>query len=125
MPLNWGSEKCKTPLPKDETEAAWRNIIVWGSLPLCLSRITEDNIEEWLWRAHFMYRISDLHEAPMCIRTGPSISEEHLVTKEILERWVGLWTNAPYLPRKTWVKERMAIVDHEVNKLVRNAMKGE
>ena len=125
MPLNWGSEKCKPPLPQDETESAWRNLIVWGSLPLCLPRITEKNVEEWLWRAKFMDRICDPFDSPMCHRTGHTPSESTLVTKDILRRWIGLWTNAPYLPRKTWVKERMAIVDHEVNNFVRDALKGE
>ena len=72
--------------------------LIWKSLAVDLGEITEDNIEEWLFRLAFEQRMSDY--ADLEFGDGTRI----WITREDLENHIGMTTNVTTKTRLNWVK---------------------
>lgn len=97
MSLTWSAEKCSPSVPSTETEGAWRDLLILGSMALGMDEITTRNIKEWMWRLAFLKQTGvDL-----------SINEGQQIPREAVARWIGLTTNAGSVTRATWVARRV------------------
>jgi hypothetical protein len=119
--VHWGSEDCKPPLPKDDTDADWRSHLVDWSGVVGLSSIQEDNVTEWLWRLTFLSKTLGWEPAALCYSDGKGGHRKEWITLEILHRWVGLWTNWSNVNRKEWVKDRLDRITHYCDAEVQQA----
>jgi hypothetical protein len=123
MAVHWGTEDCKPPLPQDDTDAAWRgHLIEWAGV-VGLSSIKEDNVTEWLWRMTFLSETLGWEAAALCYGDGDGGHRKEWITLEILQRWVGLWTNWSNVTRKEWVKLRVQRLTDDCDATVRDATK--
>jgi hypothetical protein len=121
MAVHWGSETCVPPLPKDDTDRAWRaHLIEWAGV-VGLSSIREDNVTEWLWRLRFLSKTLGWEAAALCYSEVKGKHRKEWITLEILQRWVGLWTNWSNVTRKEWVKLRLKSLENECDFEVRQA----
>ena len=120
--LHWGTEDCVPPTPKDDRDGDWRaHFIEWAGV-VGLSSITEGNVEEWLWRLHFLDETLGWEAAALAYRGKNGGVEKVFVTLPILRRWVGLWTNWSNVKRKEWIKLRLERLTKECDGFVRNAI---
>lgn len=134
--VHWGSVCCDPPVPKSSRDELWRRTLIEGSLVVCMSRLTQDNMGEWLFRIRFAQRLLDanLFKIGVTRKRGgrrPKLEEIDIDAK-ILRRWVGLWTNASNMTREEWVNavihrvvQRVeGGVDSEMKSVVRKAQGG-
>lgn len=113
MSLNWDCSKCPGgSTPANDTEHGWRECLIWGSMCINMSRITEENVEEVLFRYRFMEQI------------GQSITTQPM-TLEAIRRWIGLSTNADTLTRAKWISKVAKIVENDVSRNVSSEIKAE
>lgn len=108
MSLTWSAEKCSPGVPSTETEGAWRDLLILGSMALGTNEITACNIDEWMWRLAFLKQTGvDL-----------SINEGQQIPREAVARWIGLKTNAGSVTRASWIKCRVKGMKHEADWLM-------
>lgn len=133
--VHWGSVLCQPPVPKSDMDGLWRQCLIEGSLVVCLSRLTDDNLREWLFRIRLAQRLLDQELFKIGIprkRKGKATLVEKDITVKILRRWSGLWTNASNMTREEWVNavihkvvQRVeGGVDSEMKSVVRKAQGG-
>lgn len=103
MSLNWSSHKCNPPLPANDDENAFRTSLVFLSLGLDLGSVTEDNVDEWLWR------IWHQHTAGLEYMEIPDSMTPQEVRARIA-RWVGLSMNVASKPRKEYLKRVLEVL---------------
>jgi hypothetical protein len=121
MAVHWGTEDCKPPLPQDDTDGAWRgHLIEWAGV-VGLSSIKEDNVTEWLWRLTFLSKTLGWEAAALCYGDEEGGHRKEWITLEILQRWVGLWTNWSNVTHKEFVKLRVQRLTDDCDATVRNA----
>lgn len=108
MPVVWNVASCDPVEAKDHVDLAWRNHLIEHSGVIGLSRITEDNVEEWLWRFTFLQ--STLSKDCGCLiwGDGPGKHRREYITLPVLRRWVGMWTNWSDMTRPAFVRQRVA-----------------
>lgn len=104
MSLDWNTTRCDPPLPKDDDDRDLRHTLIWGAMAVDLQKITDKNIEEWVFRLKFQEAIGldyislgDMSSDLESLRAG-------------LRRWVGLGTNVATLTRPQWLKKVTALV---------------
>jgi hypothetical protein len=119
MPVVWNTASCDPPTPKDDADAAWRNHLIEHSGVIGLSRITEDNVEDWLWRFTFLQRTLSRDCGCLIWGDGPGKHRREYITLPILRRWVGLWTNWSNQTRPAFVKLRMQRLEQDSDAVVR------
>ena len=87
-----------------EAQLSLYNALIWGSLGVCMDRITETNYEEFTFRFNF---------AQMATRS---------VSNEEVKLFIGLSTNVSSLTRKQWEKRQKKILyDRRLNEMRANA----
>jgi hypothetical protein len=111
MSLDWDSTKCSPPLPQTDDEKHDRNTLVWGAMAVDLGRITDSNVEEWVFRL-FYQRDAGLDY----ISLGELKPSE---VRAMVNRWIGLRTNVLTLTRKQWVKKCADLMERRTMELVR------
>jgi len=99
MALNFDTSACNPPSPgtrqeNQELASTLESII----LSVRLSELTEENLDEWLFRVSFWDEIHHSHERILRSRNG---------LKERLTRWIGLKTNGYDDSRETWVTRQI------------------
>lgn len=122
--VHWGTESCDPPTPVDDTDGYWRRLLVESAGMVGLARVTEANIEEWLWR--FAYLRTVVGRDVGCLiftRKGERVFDR--ITPQILRRWVGLWTNWSDISRHAFVRLRQERLEEECTAAVRDAMAAE
>lgn len=118
--VHWGSVTCDPPTPIDQTDAAWRSHLIDQAGVVGLSSVTEDNVEEWMWRLTFLRRT--LSQDVGCLQwlDGPGKgTRRERITMAVLRRWIGLWTNWPNEKRPAWVKHRIDRLTQDCDATVR------
>jgi hypothetical protein len=122
--VHWGTESCDPPTPTNDMDGYWRRLLIESAGIVGLSRVTEDNIEEWLWR--FAYLRTVIGRDIGCVIMGGKAERKwHKVTPQVLRRWVGLWTNWSDISRHAFVRMRQERVEQECDREVRDAMTAE
>lgn len=103
--VHWGSVCCEPPVPKNNEDGLWRRTLVEASLVVCLSRVKEDNIDEWMFRLRLAQELLDpqLFKLLLPSRSKKSKWREKDINPSVLRRWVGLWTNASNMTRHEWL----------------------
>jgi len=104
MSLDWDCEDCANPLPANEEESGIRNALIWGTVALCLGSITEENVDEWVFRLMHQKRLGLDH---MWIDDDVKPPE----VEGWVRRWIGMVTNAKTLPRKEWLSQCCEILE--------------
>lgn len=138
MSLDWNLGKiknwkklCHIPLlhedgsPKrdDDGDALVRINVVTEALihvtmSLDLGRITEENLDEWLWR--LAYREAIGHGEFLVMPTGKKGAfKERNFTREEVEAHIGLSTNVSTLSRKEWLAKVTKWMSREADAIVR------
>lgn len=122
--VHWGTESCDPPTPTDQTDGHWRRVLIEQAGMVGLARVTEANIEEWLWR--FAYLRTVVGRDVGCLAfTKKGKLVYHNITPQILRRWVGLWTNWSDISRHAFVRLRQERLEQECDAEVRAAMAAE
>lgn len=107
MSLDWNCEKCANPLPVDEEEAAMRTALIWATMAIDLGSITEDNVDEWVFRLIYQRRLG----------LNYIYIDDDVTPAEVegwVRRWIGMYTNVKSEPRKKWLKRCREIMEKEV-----------
>jgi hypothetical protein len=95
MSLDWSTEKCACPAPAGKAEADERDGLIFATAAVGLSSVTRDNEREWLVR----------------IRVLEDLGRKQLLGQNplgVLERWIGLETNADDETREEWTAVLLA-----------------
>ena len=124
--VHWGSVCCDPPVPKGHQDELWRRCLIEGSLVVGLSKLTDDNIEEWLFRIRLVQRLlhPGLFKLPVSTkRNSKQMLKEHDITFQILRRWSGLWTDTRNMTREEWVNAVIHKVVQQLDGGVRSEMR--
>jgi hypothetical protein len=123
--VHWGSVCCDPPVPKSNEDGLWRQCLVEASLVVCLSKVTEANIEEWLFRLRLAQKLLDPEMFKLLLpsRSKKSKWREKDIDAGVLRRWVGLWTNAKSMERMEWINAVAHKVVERVERQVRDELK--
>ena len=102
MSLNYDFSACVGKEDWSERDHDILDKLIWGTMTVCLHRVTEDNLFEWMLRMR-MERAhhSDAFQMKYQNEKGYYIRLEHL------RKFIGLRTNATELTRSKWLKELM------------------
>lgn len=111
MSLDWSTNKCDPPLPKDSDDAALRTTLTWGAMAVDLGSITEKNVDEWLFRLYFQEQVGLDY-----ISLGEMTMQD---VREGLLRWKGLSTNVQTLTRKQWLAKVVKNMEERVASKIR------
>lgn len=104
MSLNWDSSRCNAgDTPANEVENGWRECLIFGSICIDIGVITDENVDEVLFRYRFLEQIG------RSITTSP-------MTREAIQRWVGLRTNVINMTRAKWVNKITKRLAEEVER---------
>ena len=122
--VHWGTESCDPPTPTDETDGYWRRLLIESAGMVGLARVTEANVEEWLWRFAYLRTVVG-RDVGCLVSTKKGELVYHNITPQILRRWVGLWTNWSDISRHAFVRLRQERLEQECDAEVRDAMAAE
>lgn len=102
MSLNFDTTKCNPPIPTDENDTTLREVLIFATMFLGISDLTEKNAAEFYARIH----LNELAFGGMRNRSleGGGF-EPVLVTPAEVRRWIGLHTNASTLTRAQFLKK--------------------
>lgn len=114
MSLDWSSDRCDPPQPKDTVERHARELLVWSSVAIDLGEITKKNVDEWVWRLFYQRKTTEAIYIPE--KTTPA------EVRRMVERWVGLGTNVLTLSRKQWLKKVTEIMANRNTREVADAV---
>jgi hypothetical protein len=103
MPLNWSIANCKNweSLKSDE-EWPVTNALIWGSMSVDLSGITEKNITEYYARISVWEGIVGAFVNTKKSKDDP-VTPRH-ITLEDLQKRIGMTTNVSNASRAEWLK---------------------
>jgi hypothetical protein len=97
MALHWDLSKVEDSEALTEgTEWSITEAIIWMTMSVGLQGITEDNVDEFVYRSAFVQAIY-----------GPWLSYGIYVTESMVRRRVGLFTNVSDEKRNAWMKRQM------------------
>lgn len=94
MSLNYDYTKCEAP--KDDTEHAIVDALIWGGMAIGMGEITESNAAEWYARIKFMEMTNSY-----LLNSG---GKGYPFTPEMVKRWVGLKLNVSQITRAQFLK---------------------
>jgi len=115
MSLNWQLSKIK-----DYETVCWINegdqrklsplteCIIWGTFALDIGKITEKNVNEWMWRMAFLKQLNKgnlVYE-----RHSDGVSKGRSFTREELVQHIGLLTNVTTMTRAQFVHKWIKIL---------------
>lgn len=120
--VHWGTVTCDPPVPTDAVDEAWRNHLIEHCGVVGLSKVTPDNIDEWLWRIAFLQRTLSHHIGRVYFGAKDGGRVTHNLTPAILRRWAGLWTNWSTYKRKEFVQLRLRRLEQDCDAQVRHQM---
>ncbi len=83
--------------------------LMWSTLTLELSEISETNIGEWVWRLNFMLRWLPSHAVAQKIYEPGD--PNYYFTEEDLRPYVGLSTNSTRRTRKQFLARTMRVLE--------------
>lgn len=95
MSLDWSTEKCACPAPAGKAEADERDGLIFATAAVGLFSVTRDNKREWFVR----------------LRVWEAVAGKQLLGQNplgVLERWIGLETNADDETREEWTASILA-----------------
>jgi hypothetical protein len=122
--VHWGTESCDPPTPVDDNDGYWRRMLVESAGMVGLARVTEANIEEWLWRFEYLRTVVGRDIGCLIFtRKGERVYDN--ATPQILRRWVGLWTNWSDISRHAFVRQRQEMLERDCGAAVRDLMKSD
>ena len=97
MALHWDLTKVDdSEALMEGTEWSITETIIWMTMSVGLQGITEDNVDEFVYRAAFVQAIH-----------GPWLSYGIYITESMIRRRVGLFTNVSDEKRSPWMKRQM------------------
>ena len=97
MALHWDLSKVEDSEALTEgTEWSITEAIIWMTMSVGLQGITEDNVDEFVYRTALVQAIY-----------GPWLSYGIYVTESMVRRRVGLFTNVSDEKRNPWMKRQM------------------
>ena len=110
MPLNWGISKVanweQVSMDSKNGKEAWiTQALIWATMQIGMSSITEKNADE------FYMRIALVQSEHPLIRDADG--NPVLITLENIKRRIGFWTNASDIPRVRWdaLRKKNAAMD--------------
>ena len=117
MPLNWSIKNCKDwETLKSDDEWPVTNALIWVSMSVGLSEITEENLPEYYARlAMWQDLAGDLGHVKDAT-TGKWKSGR--ITQSDLRKRIGLSTNASTMTRTQWRKNLNQYIDRELENYV-------
>jgi hypothetical protein len=84
------------------------NCLIWSTMAVGLGEISENNLEEWLWRLEFL--------------KGVGRTEPNLCDLDLLEQHIGLKCNVIDEPRGKWSNRIIKTFKQDIDYKVRRAM---
>jgi hypothetical protein len=119
--VHWGSESCDPPTPTTDIDGYWRSMLIESAGWVELARVTEANVEEWLWRFEFLRRMGSKDAGCLVFnaRGEPKYQE---IPVPVIRRWIGLWTNWSDISRHAFVKRRYEDLERACTTAVRDAI---
>jgi len=120
MPLNFDYSRCVDRENWTDADRAELEFFIWGTMAVDIGEITDDNLEEWLFRMrlfdmvheHFhIYRVGDDGKT---VRTELGIDH--------LRKFIGLRCNVTTTTRAKWMKRFVAMAEDQGNREVRWAL---
>jgi len=111
MSLDWNVEKVTDvqTLHEDYNECAITESIIWATITVDLGEITENNLDEWAYRLAMLQAVWGAS-----MRHG---GEPFYLTREHVERRIGLYVNVGNMTRAEWLKKLLK--DDNVNNIVK------
>jgi virulence-associated protein VapD len=99
MPLNWDMTKVEDVEGLHESDMEWAisESVIWATISLDLSKIDEDNLDEWEWRLAVFQK---LHGSFMRKNGKP-----YYLLREHVERRIGLRVNVSNVKRNDWIRK--------------------
>ena len=133
MPLNWNvanvkdkDNVCFFVATKDNADYGFRagesylkgetDALIWLTMSVGLDQITEDNIDEWLYRLAIEYAFQD-STISRCVN-GEWERVYHDETS--LRRHIGLYTNAGTISRKEYHEKILRILHNNGSRIIRD-----
>jgi len=86
MSLNWNAEKVPDFERKRQENPEMLNCLIWASMSIGLGKITEKNVEEWVYRL----RRAAFEGHPLIVQSDGTPCE---ITEDMIRPWIGLRTN--------------------------------
>ena len=113
MALHWSIKRVKhvEEITADTDQRGITDAIVWASLVYDLGRVTEKNVDEWLFRQEFARRVDDFYP----LYRG---AERSTLTRADVERRIGLETNVTTTSRVAFQKKIMDKVVNDINRIL-------
>lgn len=119
--VHWGSESSNPPTPMTEEDGYFRSMLIDLSGLVGLSKVTEENIEEWLWRVEFLrHALADRNIGQL--KFGGKDLRRIPLDPSVLRRWVGLWTNWSSITRPAFVRQHMESLEQKITRRARASM---
>lgn len=119
--VHWGTASCDPPTPTDEIDTYWRSTLVESAGWIGLARISEANVEEWLWRFEFLRRMGSKEAGCLVFNQRGKVTYEP-IPLVALRRWIGLWTNWSDISRHAFVKRQYEELERACDRSVRDAV---
>lgn len=110
MALNWNIEKCENYKELTATDEARSDTdaIIWGTMFVGISKITEANYKEFYARYHLIELLNGtFRNTRIDDGTEHGKYEPYYLTLEAVKRRIGLSTNAGTIPRTTFIKMKV------------------
>lgn len=123
MPVVWNTASCDPPTPTSDRDGEWRDVLIAASGLVGLSRVTADNLEEWLWRMAFLRRVLDPHVGCLVFANRKGGYDTTEIGVSELRRWVGLYTNWGTDTRQAWVRRWTAWLEKKADAAVQAAIR--
>jgi hypothetical protein len=116
MALHWSIQRVKDveEITGDADQRGITDTIVWASLVYDLGRVTEKNVDEWLFRQEFVRRVDDFY--PFYRGTKRS-----MLTRADIKRRIGLETNVTTTSRAAFQRKLIDKVVNDIKRLLKNA----
>jgi hypothetical protein len=111
MAFHWNIKRVKDveEITGDADQRGITDAIVWASLVYDLGRVTEKNVDEWLFRQEFARRVDDFYP----FYRG---AQRSTLTRADIERRIGLETNVTTTSRAAFQRK---LIDKVVNDIKR------
>jgi hypothetical protein len=114
MALHWSITRVKNwkEIADDADQRGITDAIVWATLVYYLGRVTEKNLDEWLFRQEFARRVDDFY--PYCRGADRST-----LTRAELKRRIGLETNVVTTSRPAFQRKLIDKLVGDVNTAIK------
>jgi hypothetical protein len=113
MALHWNIKRVKDveEITGAADERGITDAIVWASLVYDLGRVTQKNVDEWLFRQEFARRVDDFYPLFRGAKRCPLTAE--------IERRIGLTTNVTTTSPAACQRKLIDKVVYDINRILR------